>query len=139
LGKLAALGVRLAIDDFGSGYSSLMRLRQMPISVLKIDRFFVQNIATNPRDAAIVAAVVGMAHSLGLTVVVEGVETRAQLAALRTLDAELDTRTTCDRIQGYLLSKPDRSDFSRSSSALSSNVRTFRKSQQIFIVDASAQ
>lgn len=110
LGKIAALGVRLAIDDFGSGYSSLMRLRQMPISVLKIDRFFVQHIATNPRDAAIVAAVVGMAHSLGLTVVVEGVETRAQLAALRTLDAELDRRTTCDRIQGYLLSKPLPSD-----------------------------
>jgi diguanylate cyclase (GGDEF)-like protein len=110
LGKIAALGVRLAIDDFGSGYSSLMRLRQMPISVLKIDRFFVQNIATNPRDAAIVAAVVAMAHSLGLTVVVEGVETRAQLLALQTLDTQLDSRTTCDRIQGYLLSKPLPSD-----------------------------
>jgi EAL domain-containing protein (putative c-di-GMP-specific phosphodiesterase class I) len=103
---LHRLGVRLAIDDFGSGYSSLMRLRQMPISVLKIDRFFVQDIVSSPRDAAIVAAVVAMAHSLGLKVVAEGVETRAQLDALRSLEADLDQKTTCDLIQGYLLSRP---------------------------------
>jgi diguanylate cyclase (GGDEF)-like protein len=106
LGRLHRLGVRLAIDDFGSGYSSLMRLRQMPISVLKIDRFFVQDIVSSPRDAAIVAAVVAMAHSLGLKVVAEGVETRAQLDALRSLEADLDQKTTCDLIQGYLLSRP---------------------------------
>lgn len=106
LGRLHRLGVRLAIDDFGSGYSSLMRLRQMPISVLKIDRFFVQDIVSSPRDAAIVAAVVAMAHSLGLKVVAEGVETREQLEALRSLKADLDQKTTCDLIQGYLLSKP---------------------------------
>jgi diguanylate cyclase (GGDEF)-like protein len=106
LGRLHRLGVRLAIDDFGSGYSSLMRLRQMPISVLKIDRFFVQDIVSSPRDAAIVAAVVAMAHSLGLKVVAEGVETREQLAALRSLEADLDQKTTCDLIQGYLLSRP---------------------------------
>lgn len=106
LGRLSRLGVRLAIDDFGSGYSSLMRLRQMPISVLKIDRFFVQDIVSSPRDAAIVAAVVAMAHSLGLKVVAEGVETREQLAALRTLKADLDQKTSCDLIQGYLLSRP---------------------------------
>jgi diguanylate cyclase len=106
LGRLSRLGVRFSIDDFGSGYSSLMRLRQMPINVLKIDRFFVQDIVSSPRDAAIVAAVVAMAHSLGLKVVAEGVETNEQLAALRSLKCDLDAKTTCDLIQGYLLSRP---------------------------------
>jgi EAL domain-containing protein (putative c-di-GMP-specific phosphodiesterase class I) len=106
LSELASLGVRVAIDDFGSGYSSLMRLRQMPISVLKVDRFLVKDIVSSQRDAAIVAAVVAMGHSLGLTVVAEGVETREQLDALRTLSWHQSLPTTCDRVQGYLLSKP---------------------------------
>ncbi len=105
LNRLHQMGVRLAIDDFGAGYSSLMRLREMPISVLKIDRFFVRDIVSSARDRAIVGAVVAMAHSLGLTVVAEGVETEAQLDALKDLRCDT-TSTECDRIQGYLLSKP---------------------------------
>jgi EAL domain-containing protein (putative c-di-GMP-specific phosphodiesterase class I) len=106
LAELAGLGVRIAIDDFGSGYSSLMRLRQMPISVLKVDRFLVKDIVSNPLDAAIVAAVVAMGHSLGLTVVAEGVETKEQLEVLTTLRWSENMATPCDRIQGYLVSKP---------------------------------
>jgi diguanylate cyclase (GGDEF)-like protein len=105
LRQLSGLGVRLAIDDFGAGHSSLLRLRDMPISVLKIDRFFVRDIASSPRDRAIVAAVAGMAQSLGLTVVAEGVETQEQLEALKNLSWDA-SRTCCDRIQGFLLSKP---------------------------------
>ncbi len=103
--ELTDMGVRLAIDDFGSGYSSLMRLKQMPISVLKIDRYFIRDITHNPSDAAIVRAVMSMAQSMGLTVVAEGVETYAQLAMLREIQAPL-TAMRCDRIQGYLVSKP---------------------------------
>jgi diguanylate cyclase (GGDEF)-like protein len=106
LGRLSAAGVRLAIDDFGSGYSSLMRLKQMPINVLKIDRFFVRDLARSPRDAAIVRTVVALAHSLGLTVVVEGIETDEQLRVLRELDWDQVVSPRCDRVQGYLLSRP---------------------------------
>ena len=103
--ELTNWGVRLAIDDFGSGYSSLMRLKQMPISVLKIDRYFIKDITHNTSDAAIVRAVMGMAQSMGLTVVAEGVETYEQLAVLRNIQAPL-TAMRCDRIQGYLVSRP---------------------------------
>jgi diguanylate cyclase (GGDEF)-like protein len=106
LGRLSAAGVRLAIDDFGSGYSSLMRLKQMPINVLKIDRFFVRDLETSPRAAAIVRAAVAMAHSLGLTVVVEGIETQEQLDALKNLEWDREVPLKCHRVQGYLLSKP---------------------------------
>src|SRR5690606_36453717 len=103
--ELTNRGVRLAIDDFGSGYSSLMRLKQMLISVLKIDRYFIKDITHNTSDAAIVRAVMGMAQSMGLTVVAEGVETYEQLAVLRNIQAPL-TAMRCDRIQGYLVSRP---------------------------------
>ena len=106
LTKLAELGVRIAIDDFGSGYSSLMRLRALPIHVLKVDRFLVNELVNNERDAAIVGAVVAMGHSLGLTVVAEGVETPEQLEALRQLTWNKTVPARCDRVQGYLLSKP---------------------------------
>ena len=98
LRKLGQDGVRIAVDDFGKGYSSLSYLRQLPIDRLKIDRSFVRNVERDAEDAAIVQAIVAMAHSLGLQVTGEGVETRAQLDAL--------ARLGCDEYQGYLFSRP---------------------------------
>ncbi|HET6631638.1 MAG TPA: EAL domain-containing protein [Rhodanobacteraceae bacterium] len=98
LGRLRELGVRLALDDFGTGYSSLAHLRELPVDCLKIDRSFVNNVTSNPRDAAIVAATITLAHSLGLDVVAEGVENAEQLAWLRGQGV--------DRMQGYHFSVP---------------------------------
>jgi EAL domain-containing protein (putative c-di-GMP-specific phosphodiesterase class I) len=94
LRALKSLGVRLAIDDFGTGYSSLMHLRQFPVDVLKIDRAFVDGLGREPRDASIAAAVISLAHALGLSTVAEGVETAEQLAVL--------TQLGCDAGQGHL-------------------------------------
>jgi diguanylate cyclase (GGDEF)-like protein len=98
---LKDLGVRLAVDDFGTGYSSLAYLRRFPVDLLKVDRAFVDGLGPNPEDAedrAIVAAVVSLAHTLGLQAIAEGVETPGQLAELRALG--------CDMAQGFLISKP---------------------------------
>ncbi len=95
---LKALGVRLAIDDFGTGYSSLSYLRRFPVDVVKLDRSFVAGLGVDPTATAIVAAVVNLAHALGIVVVAEGVETEAQLVALRAL--------RCDRAQGYYWNRP---------------------------------
>jgi len=98
LRELKDTGIRISIDDFGTGYSSLAVLKNLPIDVLKIDKTFISDVTTNPDDAALVTAVVTLAHNLRLNVVAEGVETREQLEFLRALK--------CDKWQGYLYSKP---------------------------------
>lgn len=96
--QLKKLGVSLSIDDFGTGYSSLSRLKYCPIDRLKIDRTFIRDIGSNPDDAAIVEAMIAMAHRLQLSVVAEGVEQREQLDLLREWG--------CDEMQGYYSSAP---------------------------------
>ncbi len=103
--KLAALGVRLVIDDFGTGFSSLDRLRSLPISGLKIDRHFVREIVEERQDRAIVQAIAGMARALDLDLVVEGIETVPQLSCLAAIDGVLG-RPESDRLQGYLFGRP---------------------------------
>jgi len=98
LTRLRALGVRVAVDDFGTGYSSLAYLKRFPVNTLKIDKAFIQEVTHNPGDAALVDAVIAMAHSLRMDVVAEGVEDAAQLAYL--------ARRCCDQIQGYFFSRP---------------------------------
>ena len=106
LGELRAMGMRIAIDDFGSGYSSLQRLRTLPIDVLKIDRFFIQNVVDDPDNAAIVAAIIALARHFGMRVVAEGVETQAQLDFLRSLKIEVPDTASCDLAQGFLFARP---------------------------------
>jgi diguanylate cyclase (GGDEF)-like protein/PAS domain S-box-containing protein len=106
LEKFHHIGVKISIDDFGTGYSSLMRLKQLPVDFLKIDRFFIQHIAEDPHDAAIVKMIIGMAHHMGLKVVAESVETKMQLEFLNEPTFDISTSVKCDQVQGFLLSKP---------------------------------
>ena len=98
LRKLKAMGIKLSIDDFGTGYSSLSYLNKFPLDELKIDRSFFATLRGPEGSAAIITAIIAMAHSLGLSVVAEGVEDETQLAFLRS--------QRCDEFQGYLTSKP---------------------------------
>jgi EAL domain-containing protein (putative c-di-GMP-specific phosphodiesterase class I) len=101
LGQLSALrqdGVRIAIDDFGTGYSNLARLRELPVDRVKIDRSLVRDIATSAEARTICSAVVGLIQGLGMEVVIEGVETQAQMDMLRVIG--------CTLFQGYHLARP---------------------------------
>jgi diguanylate cyclase (GGDEF)-like protein/PAS domain S-box-containing protein len=98
LQQLKKIGVGVAIDDFGTGYSSLSYLKRFPIDIVKVDRSFIQHCINDAQDAAIIKAIISMAHSLNLKVVAEGVETEEQKQFLAKLN--------CDAIQGYLISPP---------------------------------
>jgi EAL domain-containing protein (putative c-di-GMP-specific phosphodiesterase class I) len=109
LSQVRRLGVRVAIDDFGTGYSSLSYLKRLPIDTVKLDRSFVKEATTDPNDAALVMAIITLAHNLKLKVVAEGVENEDQKTFLRLL--------RCDEGQGYLFGKPAAADVFRPSLA----------------------
>ena len=98
LDELRRIGISLGIDDFGTGWSQFAYLQRLPLDVLKIDRSFVSGLATDAAAATIVAAIIDLAHALGLIVIAEGVESEAQLEVLRELD--------CDQALGFLFSEP---------------------------------
>jgi diguanylate cyclase (GGDEF)-like protein/PAS domain S-box-containing protein len=98
INTLKEMNIAISIDDFGTGYSSLSYLRRFPIDIIKIDRSFIMDVATNSEDAAIVRAIIIMAHSLKMKVVAEGVETIAQYNFLKNVE--------CDEVQGYIISYP---------------------------------
>ena len=98
LSRLKSMGINISIDDFGTGFSSLASLKRLPIDALKIDQSFVMEATSDPDDAALVMAIITLAHNLRLKVIAEGVETEDQLRFLQLL--------RCDEIQGYFFSKP---------------------------------
>jgi EAL domain-containing protein (putative c-di-GMP-specific phosphodiesterase class I) len=99
LERLKALGVQIAMDDFGTGYSSLTYFRMFAFDKVKIDQGFVRDMLDNPQALAIIRSVIGLGHGLGVPVVAEGVETQAQLDALRA--------EGCDQVQGYFIARPN--------------------------------
>jgi EAL domain-containing protein (putative c-di-GMP-specific phosphodiesterase class I) len=98
LRRLKSMGVMIAMDDFGTGYSSMSYLQSFPFDKIKIDQSFIRQVETNPQSAAIVRAVIGLGHNLGMPVIAEGVETAEQLAFL--------SNENCDEVQGYLIGRP---------------------------------
>lgn len=99
LNALRAMGISVAIDDFGTGFSSLSYLKVFPVDVIKIDRSFVTEAISDPRDAVIVRAIIAMAHILGIDVVAEGVESERHQIVLRALG--------CNRLQGFFIGRPE--------------------------------
>ncbi len=96
---LKRLGARIAIDDFGTGYSSLSTLQSFPFDKIKIDKGFVESVNRTARATAIVRAIIGLGHSLGISVAAEGVERQSQLDFLKT--------EKCEQVQGYIVGKPE--------------------------------
>jgi EAL domain-containing protein (putative c-di-GMP-specific phosphodiesterase class I)/DNA-binding NarL/FixJ family response regulator len=96
--SLRSLGIKIAVDDFGTGYSSLIYLKQFPINTLKLDRYFIEDVANDFQKSAIIKALIEMGHNLNLKIIAEGVETKAELEFLR--------QHNCDAIQGFLFSRP---------------------------------
>jgi diguanylate cyclase (GGDEF)-like protein len=111
LQQARALGARIAMDDFGTGQSSLSHLRQFPFDFLKIDREFIRNVDTDANDASLVEAIIRLAHALDIQVIAEGVEGESQLTFLRSLD--------CDYLQGYLIGVPSDAECRHEFAALS--------------------
>lgn len=103
ISRVHALGVTMALDDFGTGYSSLGYLKNLPMDALKIDKSFLGGVATDPAAVVLVESLVSLAHSLGMRVIVEGVETSQQLELLNALG--------CDELQGFLLGRPSADPF----------------------------
>lgn len=97
MNELQSLGVRIAIDDFGTGYSSLIYLKNLPVNTLKIDRYFIHNVATDRQKSAITKALIEMAHNMNMRVIAEGVETESELYFLK--------ENKCDAVQGMLFSR----------------------------------
>lgn len=96
--KLRDVGIRIALDDFGTGYSSLAYLKTIPITTLKIDKLFVDDILNEKSDNNVTDSIIDLGHKMNLVMIAEGVETMAQLEYLR--------QNGCDKIQGYLFSRP---------------------------------
>src|SRR5439155_14816843 len=96
--KLRALGVKISVDDFGAGYSSLSYLQRLPIDILKLDRSFVEEFKDSSGNSSLVEGIVSLAHKLGMRVTAEGIETEEQL--------DLVHRSGCDKAQGFLLGRP---------------------------------
>lgn len=97
LRRLSAAGIRIALDFFGTGYASLSHLKQHPVDVIKIDRSFVSNVATDPDDRAIVGAMVSLSHNLAIEVVAEGIETASQATLLRNMGCQIGQGFLFDR------------------------------------------
>ncbi len=98
LNELRTLGFKISLDDFGTGYSSFSYLRTMPLTSLKIDKTFIDNLETSKKDKELVRQMIHLSHELGIKVIAEGVETNAQFLLLKN--------KSCDYIQGYYFSKP---------------------------------